>query len=107
VLDVGWRQRPDHEPVGRTVTQQPLHRNRPFAGGDRERHAPRHRKRGLRNVEFIVRDLTGFDATAKQGNTISSQRSTPCTTRRGAGRPEGIHRALKDDGWYLMQDIRG
>ena len=65
-------------------------------------------KKGLRNIEFIVRDvsdlhvsaepevfdfITTFDAVHDQAKPLDVLK--------------GIHRALKDDGWYLMQDIRG
>jgi 2-polyprenyl-3-methyl-5-hydroxy-6-metoxy-1,4-benzoquinol methylase len=65
-------------------------------------------QKGLRNIEFIVRDLTGFDATAKPGEF---DLITTFDAVHDQARPldvlKGIHRALKADGWYLMQDIRG
>ena len=65
-------------------------------------------RKGLRNVEFVVRDLTGFDATATPGEY---DLVTTFDAVHDQARPldvlKGIHRALKDDGWYLMQDIRG
>lgn len=65
-------------------------------------------QKGLRNVEFIVRDLTGFDATAEPGEY---DLVTTFDAVHDQARPldvlKGIHRALKPDGWYLMQDIRG
>ena len=65
-------------------------------------------QKGLRNIEFIVRDLTGFDATA---NPEEFDLITTFDAVHDQARPldllKGIHRALKDDGWYLMQDIRG
>jgi 2-polyprenyl-3-methyl-5-hydroxy-6-metoxy-1,4-benzoquinol methylase len=62
----------------------------------------------LRNVEFVVADLSDFDATAQPG-------VFDCITTFDAvhdqGHPlnvlKGIHRALKADGVYLMQDIKG
>jgi 2-polyprenyl-3-methyl-5-hydroxy-6-metoxy-1,4-benzoquinol methylase len=62
----------------------------------------------LRNVEFVVADLSDFDVTAEPG-------VFDCVTTFDAvhdqARPlsvlKGIHRALKDDGVYLMQDIKG
>jgi len=62
----------------------------------------------LRNIEFLVRDPTGFDATAKPG---MYDLITTFDAVHDQARPlevlKGIHRALKADGWYLMQDIRG
>lgn len=65
-------------------------------------------QKGLRNIEFFVRDLTGFDATAKP---VEYDLITTFDAVHDQARPldvlKGIHRALKADGWYLMQDIRG
>ena len=65
-------------------------------------------QKGLRNIEFIVRDLTGFDVTAKPGEF---DLITTFDAVHDQARPldvlKVIHRALKADGWYLMQDIRG
>jgi 2-polyprenyl-3-methyl-5-hydroxy-6-metoxy-1,4-benzoquinol methylase len=63
---------------------------------------------GLRNVDFVVADLSDFDTTAEPG-------VFDCITTFDAvhdqARPlnvlKGIHRALKPDGVYLMQDIKG
>jgi len=63
---------------------------------------------GLRNVEFVVADLSDFDATAEPG-------VFDCITTFDAvhdqARPlnvlKGIYRALRPDGVYLMQDIKG
>ncbi|HEY8599829.1 MAG TPA: class I SAM-dependent methyltransferase, partial [Thermomicrobiales bacterium] len=65
-------------------------------------------RRGLRNTTFIVRDLSDFDATAEPTafdfittfDGIHDQ-AKPLNVLRG------IHRALKESGLYLMQDIRG
>lgn len=65
-------------------------------------------RKGLRNVELVVRDLTGFDATAEPAaydlvttfDAVHDQ-AQPLDVLRG------IHRTLKADGVYLMQDIRG
>ncbi len=62
----------------------------------------------LRNVEFTIRDLSDFDETAEPQafdfittfDAIHDQ-AKPLSVLRG------IHRALKPDGVYLMQDIRG
>ena len=62
----------------------------------------------LRNVEFVVRDLSDFDKTAESEvfDLITSfdaihDQIKPFNVLKG------IHRALKPNGVYLMQDIRG
>lgn len=62
----------------------------------------------LRNVEYIIRDLSDFDETAepKAFDFITTfdaihDQAKPLNVLKG------IHRALKADGLYLMQDIRG
>ncbi len=63
---------------------------------------------GLDNVEFVATDLSEFDRTAEPGSfdfittfdAIHDQ-AKPLNVLRG------IHRALKADGVYLMQDISG
>jgi 2-polyprenyl-3-methyl-5-hydroxy-6-metoxy-1,4-benzoquinol methylase len=65
-------------------------------------------RRGLRNVEFDVRDASDFDATAERDvfDVI-----TTFDAIHDQARPlnvlQGIHRALKPAGVYLMQDING
>lgn len=63
---------------------------------------------GLRNVEFIVRDLSDFDRTA---DPDAFDVITTFDAVHDQARPlnvlRGIHRALKTGGLYLMQDIRG
>jgi 2-polyprenyl-3-methyl-5-hydroxy-6-metoxy-1,4-benzoquinol methylase len=63
---------------------------------------------GLDNVEFIAADLTDFDATAEPG---AFDFITTFDSVHDQARPlnvlTGIHRALKPDGVYLMQDISG
>jgi 2-polyprenyl-3-methyl-5-hydroxy-6-metoxy-1,4-benzoquinol methylase len=90
-----------------------LYPNSRFNGIDLSREAIERARadasqKGLRNIEFIVRDLTGFDATAKPGEY---DLITTFDAVHDQARPldvlKGIHRALKADGWYLMQDIRG
>jgi len=62
----------------------------------------------LRNIEFIVADLSRFDESAEAGSfdliatfdAIHDQ-AKPLNVLRG------IHRALRADGIYLMQDIKG
>lgn len=64
--------------------------------------------KNLRNVEFIVADLSDFDREAEIAaydfiatfDAIHDQ-AKPLNVLRG------IHRSLKDDGVYLMQDIKG
>jgi 2-polyprenyl-3-methyl-5-hydroxy-6-metoxy-1,4-benzoquinol methylase len=63
---------------------------------------------GLRNVEFVIRDLSDFDETAPPGvfdvvttfDAVHDQ-ARPLNVLRG------IYRTLQADGVYLMQDIRG
>jgi 2-polyprenyl-3-methyl-5-hydroxy-6-metoxy-1,4-benzoquinol methylase len=63
---------------------------------------------GLNNVEFAAVDLTDFDRTAEHEafdfiTTFDSihDQAKPLNVLKG------IHRALKPDGVYLMQDISG
>jgi 2-polyprenyl-3-methyl-5-hydroxy-6-metoxy-1,4-benzoquinol methylase len=63
---------------------------------------------GLDNVEFNAADLTDFDKTADRDafdliTTFDAVHDQP----RPLNVLEGIHRALKSDGVYLMQDISG
>lgn len=63
---------------------------------------------GLRNIEFVTVDLSDFDVTAEaeQFDFI-----TTFDAVHDQARPlnvlKGIHQALKSDGVYLMQDIKG
>jgi 2-polyprenyl-3-methyl-5-hydroxy-6-metoxy-1,4-benzoquinol methylase len=65
-------------------------------------------KSGLRNTEFIIKDLSDFDETAPAGrydfvtsfDAIHDQ-AKPLNVLKG------IFRTLKNDGVYLMQDISG
>jgi cyclopropane fatty-acyl-phospholipid synthase-like methyltransferase len=65
-------------------------------------------RKGLQNVEFIVRDLSDFDQTA---DPEAFDVITTFDAVHDQGKPlnvlKGIHRALKAGGVYLMQDIRG
>jgi 2-polyprenyl-3-methyl-5-hydroxy-6-metoxy-1,4-benzoquinol methylase len=64
--------------------------------------------KGLRNVDFVVRDVSDFDETAEPAafdvvttfDAVHDQ-AQPLRVLRG------IHRSLTDSGVYLMQDIRG
>jgi len=62
----------------------------------------------LRNIEFIVRDVSDLDASAEPE---AFDFITTFDAIHDQARPldvlKGIHRALKEDGRYLMQDIRG
>jgi len=62
----------------------------------------------LRNVEFIVADLSDFDTKAERE---AFDLITTFDAIHDQAKPlnvlKGIHRALKPDGVYLMQDIKG
>jgi ubiquinone/menaquinone biosynthesis C-methylase UbiE len=62
----------------------------------------------LRNVEFIVKDLSNFDESAE---IDAFDFVTTFDAVHDQARPlsvlKGIHRALRRDGVYLMQDIKG
>jgi SAM-dependent methyltransferase len=64
--------------------------------------------RRSKNIEFLDVDLSEFDRTAEPGSfdVVSTFDAV-----HDQGQPlkllKGIHRALKSDGVYLMQDIRG
>jgi 2-polyprenyl-3-methyl-5-hydroxy-6-metoxy-1,4-benzoquinol methylase len=64
--------------------------------------------KSLTNVEFVATDLSDFDRTAEPE---SFDVITTFDAVHDQGKPlnllKGIHRALKTDGVYLMQDIRG
>jgi 2-polyprenyl-3-methyl-5-hydroxy-6-metoxy-1,4-benzoquinol methylase len=64
--------------------------------------------KGLVNVDFAVRDVSDFDRTAQP---LSYDLVTTFDAIHDQARPQnvlkGIQRTLKDDGVYLMQDIRG
>jgi len=63
---------------------------------------------GLDNVEFIARDLSDFDRWAAPA---AYDLVTTFDAIHDQARPlnvlKGIYRTLKDDGVYVMQDIRG
>lgn len=65
-------------------------------------------KKGLNNIEFVAADLSNFDETAKPE---SFDFITTFDAIHDQAKPlsvlKGIHRALKSDGVYLMQDISG
>jgi 2-polyprenyl-3-methyl-5-hydroxy-6-metoxy-1,4-benzoquinol methylase len=63
---------------------------------------------GLDNIEFVVKDLSDFDKTAEPD---AFDFITTFDAIHDQGQPlnvlRGIHRALKPEGVYLMQDISG
>jgi 2-polyprenyl-3-methyl-5-hydroxy-6-metoxy-1,4-benzoquinol methylase len=63
---------------------------------------------GTRNTEFVAADLSDFDRTSE---IEAFDFITTFDAIHDQARPlhvlKGIHRALKPDGVYLMQDIRG
>lgn len=63
---------------------------------------------GVSNVEFIVQNLSDFDQRAPMEHFDFT---TSFDSIHDQGKPlnvlKGIHRALKKDGVYLMQDING
>lgn len=65
-------------------------------------------QKNLRNVEFLERDLSKFDETAEPE---AFDFITTFDAIHDQAKPlnvlKGIHRALRSDGTYLMQDIRG
>jgi ubiquinone/menaquinone biosynthesis C-methylase UbiE len=65
-------------------------------------------QKGLRNTEFVSRDLSDFHETAEPE---AFDFITTFDAIHDQAKPlnvlKGIHRALKADGVYLMQDIRG
>jgi ubiquinone/menaquinone biosynthesis C-methylase UbiE len=62
---------------------------------------------GLKNVEFVIQDLSDFHETAE---VEAYDVITTFDAIHDQGQPlnvlKGIHRALKADGLYLMQDIK-
>jgi 2-polyprenyl-3-methyl-5-hydroxy-6-metoxy-1,4-benzoquinol methylase len=88
-----------------------LYPNSRFTGMDLSEDAvgvARQRARGLDNLEYIARDLSDFDVTAPER---AFDLITTFDAIHDQGKPlnvlKGIHRALADDGVYLMQDISG
>jgi len=65
-------------------------------------------RKGLRNIQFLTGDLSNFDETAEPE---AFDFITTFDAIHDQARPmnvlKGIYRALKADGIYLMQDIRG
>jgi ubiquinone/menaquinone biosynthesis C-methylase UbiE len=65
-------------------------------------------RKELKNIEFVVKDLSDFDKTAEPE---SFDFITTFDAVHDQAKPlnvlKGIYRALKSDGVYLMQDING
>jgi 2-polyprenyl-3-methyl-5-hydroxy-6-metoxy-1,4-benzoquinol methylase len=65
-------------------------------------------RQGLEHLSFVVRDLSDFDETA---DSAAFDLVTTFDAVHDQARPmnllRGIRRTLRDDGVYLMQDIRG
>jgi 2-polyprenyl-3-methyl-5-hydroxy-6-metoxy-1,4-benzoquinol methylase len=65
-------------------------------------------RKGLKNIEWVATDLSDFDETAEPR---AYDLVTTFDAVHDQARPlrvlRGIHRTLKDDGVYLMQDIKG
>jgi len=90
-----------------------LYPNSTFTGIDLSEEATAYARKaasekGLRNTEFIARDLSGFHEWAEPE---SFDFVTTFDAVHDQARPlqllEGIYRTLKPDGVYLMQDIKG
>jgi 2-polyprenyl-3-methyl-5-hydroxy-6-metoxy-1,4-benzoquinol methylase len=99
---------------GRIINQlATLYPNSHFTGMDLSKEAIERaqgeaRQKSLHNTEFIIRDLSDFHESAQPEaydfittfDAIHDQ-AEPLNVLKG------IHRSLKPDGVYLMQDIRG
>lgn len=107
VLDLGCG-------MGRIITRlAELYPESQFVGMDLSEEAISHARdeatgRGLANVEFVQADLSDFDQTAEEE---AFDFVTTFDAIHDQARPlnvlKGIHRTLKSDGTYLMQDISG
>jgi 2-polyprenyl-3-methyl-5-hydroxy-6-metoxy-1,4-benzoquinol methylase len=84
-----------------------------FVGMDLSREAIQNAReeaaaRGLANIQFVARDLSDFDQTAEPD---AFDIITTFDAIHDQARPlqvlQGIHRALRGDGVYVMQDIKG
>jgi 2-polyprenyl-3-methyl-5-hydroxy-6-metoxy-1,4-benzoquinol methylase len=106
VLDVGCGR-------GRTLHRlAELYAHSRFLGVDLSEEAIAHAREeaaqaGLRNITFVAADVSDFDTTAEPA---AFDFITTFDAVHDQARPlnvlRGIHRALKPDGVYLMQDIR-
>ena len=99
---------------GRVLTRlAELYPRSRFVGMDLSHEATAHArdraaKAGLKNVEFTAADLSAFDTTAEPE---AFDFVTTFDAIHDQAKPlnvlKGIHRTLKSDGMYLMQDISG
>jgi 2-polyprenyl-3-methyl-5-hydroxy-6-metoxy-1,4-benzoquinol methylase len=65
-------------------------------------------KAGLRNATFMVKDLSDFNLTAPQDEyDVVTTFDAIHDQAKPLNVLKGIHKALKEDGVYLMQDISG
>jgi 2-polyprenyl-3-methyl-5-hydroxy-6-metoxy-1,4-benzoquinol methylase len=65
-------------------------------------------KKGLRNLTFTERDLSDFDQTAeREVYDLTTTFDAVHDQARPLNLLRGIHRTLRPDGVYLMQDIKG
>jgi 2-polyprenyl-3-methyl-5-hydroxy-6-metoxy-1,4-benzoquinol methylase len=65
-------------------------------------------EKGLRNIQFVVRDLSDFDTTAEpEAYDFITTFDAVHDQARPMNVLKGIHRTLRPDGIYLMQDIQG
>jgi cyclopropane fatty-acyl-phospholipid synthase-like methyltransferase len=84
-----------------------------FVGMDLSRDAVEYAQReatqkGLTNIRFAARDLSDFDQTAEpEAFDFVTTFDAVHDQARPLNLLHGIHRTLKGDGVYLMQDIRG
>jgi 2-polyprenyl-3-methyl-5-hydroxy-6-metoxy-1,4-benzoquinol methylase len=84
-----------------------------FIGMDLSQEAIEHARaeaarQGLRNIEFVAVDLSNFDETAEsEGFDCITTFDAVHDQARPLSVLKGVHRALKPDGVYLMQDIKG
>jgi 2-polyprenyl-3-methyl-5-hydroxy-6-metoxy-1,4-benzoquinol methylase len=64
--------------------------------------------KGLHNIEFVAADLSDFDETAEvEAFDCVMTFDAVHDQARPLGVLKGIHRTLKGDGVYVMQDIKG
>ncbi|HEU4367422.1 MAG TPA: class I SAM-dependent methyltransferase [Methylomirabilota bacterium] len=107
VLDAGCGQ-------GRILTRlAELYPRSRFVGMDLSREATEYArdkagKQGLKNVAFIAVDLSTFDTTAEvEAFDVVTTFDAIHDQAKPLNVLKGIHRTLKADGVYLMQDISG
>jgi 2-polyprenyl-3-methyl-5-hydroxy-6-metoxy-1,4-benzoquinol methylase len=66
------------------------------------------RRAGLGNTEFEIADMSDFDRTAEaQAYDLVTTFDAVHDQAKPLAVLQGIHRTLRDDGIYLMQDIKG